>query len=124
MASKRDLDISASSSSKHRQSGFDPRWSKDFPFVVYTAGSGMFCSVFQKWKTRLTSRNGTWITVSIRKDSILDHARSKSHSVAVLAEQEYVQARLRGGIAQSFDSVRAVQKKSSYWWFKVYVLAC
>ena len=30
--------------------------------------------------------------------------------VAVQAEQEYVQARL--GIAQSFDSVRAVQRKA------------
>ena len=103
------------SSSKHRQSGFNPKWSKDFPFVVYTAGKGMFCMLCQTWKRQVRNRNGTWITVpctSLRRDSILEHVRSNSHHDAVKAEREAVQARLRGGIAQAFESVRTVQRKA------------
>ena len=68
----------------------------------------MFCSLCQKWKLQLRNRNGSWITVpctSLRRDSILDHVRSNSHDDAVKAEREAVQARLRGGTVQAFDSV-------------------
>lgn len=71
-------DSSTSSSKKHRLSGFDSRWSKDFPFVVYVADRGMFCSVCQKWVRQICNRNGTWITVpcvSLQRDSILNVAR-------------------------------------------------
>ena len=117
MAAKRpraDCEV-AVGNSKHRQSGFNPKWSQDFPFVVYTAEKGMLCSLCQKWKRQVRNRNGTWITVpctSLRRDSILEHVRSNSHNDAVKAESDAVQARLRGGIAQAFDSVHAVQRKA------------
>ena len=102
-------------SSKHRQSGFNPKWSEDFPFVVYTEGKGMFCGLCQKWRGKDRNRNGTWITLpcsSLRRDSILEHVRSNSHGDAVKAEREALQARLRGGITQAFESIRTVQRQA------------
>ena len=115
----------ASSSGKHRQSGFDSKWSKDFPFVVYSEGEGMFCSLCRKWKRHLPNRSNVWISTPctvLRRDSILDHIRSKSHNVAAASEQEAMQVKLKGGIAQAFEEVRTTKKnalvgalKCMYW---------
>lgn len=103
MATKRQRESDCiKPSSKHRQSGFNPKWSGDFPFVVYTESKGMFCGLCQKWRGKIGNRSGTWITVpcsSLRRDSILKHVRSNSHGDAVKAEQEALRARLRGGIS-------------------------
>ena len=88
------------------RSGFDSQWSKDFPFVVYCEGQGMYCSLCQKWQTRLPGRGNVWITapcVVLRRDSILEHVCSKSHSTAATAEQEAIRAKPKGGIAQAFE---------------------
>ena len=88
------------------RSGFDSQWSKDFPFVVYCEGQGMYCSLCQKWQTPLPGHGNVWITapcVVLRRDSILEHVCSKSHSTAATAEQEAIRAKPKGGIAQAFE---------------------
>ena len=76
-------------------------------------------------KRCLPGRGNVCITtpcVVLRRDSIVDHVRSKSHNAAVVAEQEAVQAKLRGGIVQAFEQVCTTQKnalvgalKCMYW---------
>ena len=85
----------------------------------------MYCSLCQKWQTRLPGRGNVWITapcVVLRRDSILEHVCSKSHSTAATAEQEAIRAKPKGGIAQAFEQVRTTQKnalvgalKCMYW---------
>lgn len=102
-----------------RQSGFNPEWGCDFPFVIYSEDqsdeAGMFCSLCQKWNKVACNRTGVWITkpcTSLRRDSILDHSRSKGHNDAIRAEKDAVQAKLRGGIVQAFTNVQSAQKKA------------
>ena len=99
---------------RHRQSGFESKWSQDFPFMVYSHDSGgMFCTLCWKWKKQTRSRNGVWVSLpctTLQRDSILEHVRSGTHEDAVKAEREFVHACLRGGIAQSIDKVQSTQK--------------
>ena len=59
----------------------------------------MYCSQCQKWKRHLPGYSHVLTTtpcVVLRRDLILDHVHSISHSAAAAAEQEAVQTRLRG----------------------------
>ena len=51
--SKRSADKDSLPQGKHRLTGFNPEWVKDFPFVLYnedaSGAGGMFCSLCQKW---------------------------------------------------------------------------
>ena len=81
----------------------------------------MYCSLCKKWKRHLPGHSNVWTTtpcVVLRRDSILDHVRSKSHCAAATAEQEAVQTRLTGGIAQAFEQVRTMKKNALVGAFK------
>ena len=90
----------------HHQSGFDPQWAKDFPWLrsTYSGGmdqypcqegdgvSGMLCHLCRKHSKRPPKSafgKPTWVDfpcVTLDREGVLRHSRSQSHQDAVTAE--------------------------------------
>lgn len=87
---------SPSTSSKHRVSGVNLEWKSQFPWLIFSQGKeeGMLCSICSKFATTGgPKRSEVWIKVPcsrMRRESIVDHAKSIVHQNA---HQKSVEAR-------------------------------
>ena len=130
MAQKRSLskitDFMTGSSRKEREEGdvncippppkrschrgtFDPKWTDEFPWVVYVPvdredGQSMLCKLCRKHND--ASKRMVWLTIPcklLRKDKLRDHERSRCHADAVQAEAIAAVAKRSGGIAACLE---------------------
>ena len=114
---------------KHRESGFDQSWHREFVWAVMEedeGGQGMFCSLCRKHNQ--TTKQMIWIEIPcrpFRKDKLLQHQRSKCHMDSVLAESHAAASRVTGGIQAALQEQVSMQHqgvnsalKCIYWLVK------
>ena len=100
---------------KHRQSGFDPRWSRRYPWVKYVEGKGLYCSWCQKHKISARNKQGVWTDkpcLSCRKDKLQAHALTGSHKQAAQLEVEAEEEARHGGIVKAFEKTVSIERKA------------
>ena len=102
---KRSKSSGSGHTGKHRKSGFDPGWTREFKWLekVETAGRlGMYCKLCKKHGKVPRNGKGGWCTkpcFTLRKDKIVRHAESRMHRDAAMVEAEHS----AGGIRQAFQ---------------------
>ena len=135
-------ELSTSVNSKHRKSGFDPAWLKDFPWLETTinndSGSdnhnGMFCKLCRKHNQRPQRvRQGfaVWVDVpcfNFKRETLKEHEKTNHHNVAVNMEVQVGLTAVDGGIEGAFKEVLSAERKAfighlkcMYWLIKAEV---
>ena len=130
---------STSTDSKHRKSGFDPTWLKDFTWLLKTneddnSGSGMLCKVCRKHNQRAQRvRQGcaVWVDVpcfNYKRDALKEHEKTNHHNVAVNMEAQLGLTAVDGGIKGALKEVMSAERKAfighlkcMYWLIKAEV---
>ena len=115
-----------SSRGKHRV-GYDPAWKKEWPWLLYKEGEGVFCTLCIKHNASSRSKTGVWVSKpcsSVRKDKVKKHARSDTHRSSEQLEAMSVTASGDGGIVQAFEHVLALKKKAVEGGMKILYWLC
>ena len=130
---------STSTDSKHRKSGFDPTWLKDFTWLLKTneddnSGSGMLCKLCRKHNQRAQRvRQGcaVWVDVpcfNYKRDALKEHEKTNHHNVAVNMEAQLGLTAVDGGIKGALKEVMSAERKAfighlkcMYWLIKAEV---
>ncbi|KAK3086416.1 hypothetical protein FSP39_018175 [Pinctada imbricata] len=112
--------------SRVRKSGFDPKWMSEFPWLSHAADEdGMLCTYCKKYGMQPKNGSDVWIKnpcMTVTKDCIQRHAKSKMHLDAVCRETNAILASKGQGITSSFAQQSSLEKtaligafKSMYW---------
>ena len=106
-------------SSKIRQTGIDPRWKTDFPWMEVTdQGAGMVCSWCRKHSRRPKKSvvgRAVWTDISCRsitRQALVKHGQSESHASAVKIEAALQSSRADGGIEMALQRVVSAERKA------------
>lgn len=100
---------------KHRKSGFDPKWTREFKWlekVEIDGRLGMQCKLCKKHGKVPRNGRGSWCTepcFTMRKDKIMRHAESHMHRSAAVVEAEHG----AGGIRQAFQDAVTLEVKAA-----------
>lgn len=90
-----------SPTAKHCKSGVDPKWSTDFPWLEVSE-SGMFCAVCKRQSRRpkkVAVGKAIWVDLYYyNSKSLVRHAESECHLLALKMEADLVSSRTHGGI--------------------------
>ncbi|KAM5180722.1 zinc finger protein 862-like [Mantella aurantiaca] len=113
--------------SKHRLSGINKQWFKDFDWLMVKE-NGMWCSLCMKYSNKHPpKRELPWVNMPctrIRKESLLDHGKSKTHidSSADLLRKRVLEKTGFGQIERSVSVLNNLQRdafvgalRSMYW---------
>ena len=95
--------------------GYNASWEDEFKWLKRVDG-GMLCTICNKFNI-VNSRNktGVWsseLCKQLRKDKVLQHARSEMHTTAVERERLAIASTSDGGIVQAFQTTVSLQKKA------------
>ena len=117
-AASRETDSTDSESytrkGKHKIS-YNDSWENEFNWLKRVEG-GMLCTICHKFNL-VNSRNkiGVWASEpckQLRKDKVVQHARSEMHAAAIERERLAIASTSDGGIAQAFQTTVSLQKKA------------
>ena len=117
-AASRETDTTDSESytrkGKHKI-GYNDSWENEFNWLKRVEG-GMLCTICHKFNL-VNSRNkiGVWASEpckQLRKDKVVQHARSEMHAAAIERERLAIASTSDGGIAQAFQTTVSLQKKA------------
>ena len=105
---------------KHRRSGFDQAWCKEFSWleVVRNEGGsviGMMCCLCREHGKVPRSGSKVWLTspcMSLRKDKLVAHSKTSVHKAAKVAYAEQQQSRQTGGIPQAFENAITCERQA------------
>ena len=109
--------VGPSPTAKHRKSGVDPKWSTDFPWLEVSE-SGMFCAVCKRQNRRpkkVAVGKAIWVDLpctTITRQSLVRHAGSKCHLLALKMEEDLVSSRTHGGIERAFDQLVSAKRRA------------
>lgn len=119
MAKRRSSSSVDNPLSKTRQTGIDPEWNEDFPWMLSVEdGTGMLCSLCRKHSRRPKKSvvgKAVWTDTpcrSITRQALVKHSRSESHTDAVKLEAALGSARTEGGIERAFQRVVSAERKA------------
>ena len=104
-----------SSVKKHRVSGFNPAWKKDFKWLessTVDGKTGMRCKLCAKHGKSPRNGKGSWTTnpcFSLRRDKILKHESSAMHKAALVAAAEAS----CGDIPRKFKDAETVEMQAA-----------
>ena len=95
--------------------GYNASWEDEFKWLKRVDG-GMLCTICNKFNL-VNSRNKTGVWASepckqLRKDKVVQHARSEMHATAAEKERLAIASTSDGGIAQAFQTTVSLQKKA------------
>ena len=105
--------------SRHRESGFDPQWPVDFPWVQQNPeGSGLFCKLCRKHSRRpkkVAIGRAAWVDIpcqTLTRQSLRKHASSDSHKDAVTLETQLCLSTRDGGISAALSTVQSAERRA------------
>ena len=98
---------------QHRKT---PRWATDFPWMVIAdEGEEMLCALCRKHNRHLRESpvgRATWVGKNITRQSLVNHAKSVSHELAVKMEADLASSKKDRGIAMALDKVMSAERKA------------
>lgn len=65
--------------------GYNPEWEKEWPWLQFRDGEGMFCSLCTKYAAIACNKSGIWVNepcTQFRKDKVKKHSDSEMHKGA------------------------------------------
>ena len=106
--------------SKPRKTGIDPRWAGDFSWMVRVDGDeeGMLCALCRKHNRRprkVPVGKAIWVDLQCRNlthQSLVNHAQSANHQLAVRMEVDLTSSKRDGGITMVLEKVVSAERKA------------
>ena len=98
-----------------RKIGYNPEWEKEWPWLQFRDGEGMFCSLCTKYAAIAHNKSGIWVNepcTQFRKDKVKKHSDSEMHKGAQKQEDLGALVSAHVGIVQAFEQTWSVKRQA------------